>query len=303
MESLTEDFRARVIQHKEKYELQINDSSVQTDGPSLMKTILDLVFIQTDMEGFTIHETLSKINLKDYKYDLIVVHKRVRDLVAQLRSTPDEISDTATKLHLINIYKTAKSDKFCDFIEQLQNLGRLPTTNELIKLAEKKYQQLLDSGLWLAPSKHEQLMAFKVEMAKLKKENKSLKKGMKRKSSQRGKTSKASPAKKPKKKEPEDWKLIPPKKGGPTSMTKDGKTWNYCKYHEKWVLAKSAKFGEHSSDTCFLNPKNKGKKVENEGKLKVMANYSENQELVNTDTESEGTESSDETNNTEGSSE
>ena len=292
MESLSEDFRARVIQHKQEYEIEV-DNVAQIDGPMLCKTVLDMVFIQTDMEGFTIRETLSKITLKDYKYNLIEVHKRVLDLVAQLRSTPDEISDNATKLHLINIYKTAKSDKFCDFIEQLQNMGRLPAANELIKLAEKKYQQLMDSGLWMAPSKHEQLMAFKIEVAKLKKENKSLKKQGKRKSS-----SKNSPSKK--RKVDEDWITKPPKKGEHTTKKKDGKTWNWCKFHNKWVVARSQKFGEHTSETCLLNPKNK--EVNKEKKLKVTANLAEEHEPVQTDSDSERsapTESSEDTSSDE----
>ena len=290
MESLGEEFRARVIQHNNDYQIEAHGTK-QNDGPLLLKVILDLVYIQTDMEGFTIRETLSKMNLKDYKYDLIEVHKKVMDLIAQLRSTPDEISDNATKLHLVNIYKTAKSDKFCDFIEQLQNFGRLPRPNELIKLAEKKYQQLVDDGLWLAPSKQEQLLAFKVENEKLKKENKSLKKSKKRKSRE---PSKKSNNKKPRRgSRNDDWITIAPKKHEKTTIERDGKTWNWCKFHNKWVIAKSAKFGEHNSDTCLLNPKNQTK----EKKLKVVANFAGEEKSDQSESESDsstsnGTESS-----------
>ena len=166
--------------------------------------------------------------MKDYKYNLLAVHKQVRDLTAQLCSTPDEISDNATKLYLVNIYQTTKSDKFCDFIEQMQNFGKLLTSNELIKLADKKYQQLLDSGLWMAPSKQEQLLAFKVEVEKLKKENKSLKKGKMRKG-----VSDSGTSKRKKKSSNQGWKEVAPKKGEPTSMKKDGKMWNWCKFHQK----------------------------------------------------------------------
>ena len=291
MESLGEEFRARVIQHNEDYQIEAHGTK-QNDGPLLLKVILDLVYIQTDMEGFTIRETLSKIHLKDYKYDLIEVHRKVMDLIAQLRSTPDEISDNATKLHLVNIYKTAKSDKFCDFIEQLQNFGRLPKPNELIKLAEKKYQQLLDDGLWLAPSKQEQLLAFKVENEKLKKENKSLKKSKKRKSKEN--PSRNSSKKQRRGARNDEWLTIAPKKHEKTTIERDGKTWNWCKFHNKWVIAKSAKFGEHSSETCLLNPKNQKK----ERKLKVVANMATEGGSQSSSSESDGSESGE----TEGSS-
>jgi len=281
MESLGEEFCSRVIQHHHDYQIEAHGTK-QNDGPLLLKVILDLVYIQTDMEGFTIRETLSKMNLKDYKYDLIEVHQKVMDLIAQLRSTPDEIRDNATKLHLVNIYKTAKSDKFCDFIEQLQNFGKLPRPNELIKLAEKKYQQLVDDGLWLAPSKQEQLLAFKVENDKLKKENKSLKKSKKRKSREQPTRSSKKPRRGTRN---DDWMTIAPKKHEKTTMERDGKVWNWCKFHEKWVIAKSAKFGEHSSDTCLLNPKNQSKQKEK--KLKVVANLAQEDNVTTSGSESE----------------
>jgi len=91
----------------------------------------------------------------------------------------------------------------------------------------------------------------------------------------------------------DDWITIAPKKHEKTTIERDGKTWNWCKFHNKWVIAKSAKFGEHNSDTCLLNPKNQTK----EKKLKVVANFAGEEKTDQSESESDsstgnGTESS-----------
>ena len=51
------------------------------------------------------------------------------------------------------------------------------------------------------------------------------------------------------------WMTIPPKAGKEDEKkTKDGKDWNYCQYHKKWVIIDS-KLGRHTTATCRLNPK------------------------------------------------
>ena len=82
---------------------------------------------------------------------------------------------------------------------------------------------------------------------------------------------------------------IAPKKHEKTTIERDGKTWNWCKFHKKWVVAKSAKFGEHSSDTCLLNPKNQNKQKEK--KLKVVANLAQEDNVTTSGSESEMSES------------
>ena len=51
--------------------------------------------------------------------------------------------------------------------------------------------------------------------------------------------------------------------------TFDGKEWNFCKHHKKWVV-KHSRMGQHTSATCRINPKNKNKKKT--GKKEVQVN-------------------------------
>ena len=57
------------------------------------------------------------------------------------------------------------------------------------------------------------------------------------------------------------WIRVPPKAGSENKIIKkDGKKWNWCKWHEKYVIVNS-RFGKHTSETCTLNPANEHKKT------------------------------------------
>ena len=60
-----------------------------------------------------------------------------------------------------------------------------------------------------------------------------------------------------------------PKQGEPQIIKCENKEWNWCKYHKKWVVKYTKCGGDHTSDTCLLNPKNKGKSSKKGGKKRV----------------------------------
>ena len=72
----------------------------------------------------------------------------------------------------------------------------------------------------------------------------------------------------------DSWMKKKPKAGKEdVVMEVDGRNWNWCKYHKKCVLTNSCKFGEHSSKTCKLNPKNeKNKKKKSSPEVRLDAN-------------------------------
>ena len=58
----------------------------------------------------------------------------------------------------------------------------------------------------------------------------------------------------------ESWILEKPKDSDLKKViVRDGKKWNWCGFHKKWVLL-HGHFGKHASETCSLNPKNEIKK-------------------------------------------
>ena len=80
-------------------------------------------------------------------------------------------------------------------------------------------------------------------------------------------------------------------------ITKDGKKWNWCPHHKKFVLL-HGRFGKHTPDTCSLNPKNKKSKVKEEKRkdLRIDVNLAEESDDSNessTDSDEKSTKSND----------
>ena len=264
LESLNEEFRAHVIQGSTDYEM-IKGGTKYNDGPCILKRIFDLVFIQTDDEGFTIRDQILNMTLADHDYNVIEYNTAMKDLIAHLNSTQDEMSDRATKHSLIKAYSDAKNDAFKRYIEQMVNFGSLPGIEEIMTKAERKYKQLVNEGKWDEVSKEEQILALKVENDKLKREKKAKK---------RSKRDKKNPRKEKRNKQDHEkgddsWMYKTPKQGDPQIIKRENKEWNWCKHHKKWVVKYTERFGEHTSDTCLLNPKNKGKGGKKGGKKRV----------------------------------
>ena len=293
LESLSEEFRACVIQGAKDYEM-IEGEAKYNDGPCILKRIFDLVFIQTDDEGFTIRDEILKMKLMDYDYNVVDYNSAMKDLMSHLNSTQDEMSHRAIKHSLIEAYSNAKNEAFVRFIEQMVNFGSIPDVQELMARAERKYKQLVNKGTWNEPSKEEQILALKVENEKLKREKKSTRKRTKK---EKKGSKKEKRARKREDKEEVSWTRKAPKAGEPKAMTKLGKEWAWCKFHNKWVLKHNERFGDHTSETCLLNPKNKGKKGKKGEKKRVEVDahaVQDEDEGVRTNSDSSDDDSSDE---------
>ena len=124
--------------------------------------------------------------------------------------------------------------------------------------ARTAYQVAIDNEKWGALSEERQaIIAMKAELSQLKDgklkvdTSKKQKKGKKNDDKSKDKAGKG--AKKEKKKHKEtDWKLKGPKPGEPKTKVVNGKTYNWCPYHNdnkgKWVI--------HKVSECTFNPQN-----------------------------------------------
>lgn len=140
--------------------------------------------------------------------------------------------------------------------------------------AESKYNELKRDKIWDKPSDRQVIVALKTLLDKKssdrrKKDKKGRKKDKERKN--KGNKSTRTKCRTPKHNEKDEgWVKTPPKKGEEDIIKKiDGKEWNWCKFHNKWVIV-NGKWGKHTSDTCRLNPKNK--KRENDTNPTVQVN-------------------------------
>ena len=284
LDSLSEDFRARVIQFAQEYEISQNGETYN-DGPCVLKRIFDLVFIQTDDEGFTIRDEILGLELTDYNQNVVEYNVAMKDLIRHLEATSEGMSDQAIKHSLIKAYRTARNDEFTRFIEHLMNSGPLPSILTLMTRAEQKYKQLVNGGTWDEIPKDEQILALKIETKKLKQELKKRPKKREEKTS----TKKENRTKYKKRDEERSaWMYQAPKENEKKIVKRQGKEWAWCKYHKKWVVRHTERFGEHTSETCLLNPKNKDKKGKKaKGSVEIEANVAADEEDLAVATDSD----------------
>ena len=116
---------------------------------------------------------------------------------------------------------------------------------------ESQYNRGLQNGTWNKPPKDGQILALQATNAKLAKQLKEQK--------QEGET---------KKNKPPGGRSLPPfmdtlPKTPDEIKTHNGKQWNYCNHHAKWVL-QNPKSGLHTTQTCKLSPLEKKKSAKKE---------------------------------------
>ena len=121
--------------------------------------------------------------------------------------------------------------------EEGDNPGLTP--RQLMTLARTKYQTLIEQKKWQALSARDQkLIALEASVNKLKDSKRKAVQTDQKKQSAKVKTDKTTDTDK-------GWLTIGPKSGQPEVKEVNGKTWYWCKWHQKWSTNKN-----HTSATC-----------------------------------------------------
>jgi hypothetical protein len=151
------------------------------------------------------------------------------------------------------------------------------TPDELMSWALNKYTLLKSRHKWGLESAEDQLVVLTSTVKDLKDNNLKLTKALSQKFSNRGHKgpitprpkSEPSPKSKSQKPKPVDWELwmdVPPPPGTPLTQVRDGKTWNWCRFHRYWA--------RHLPQGCFRNPNRKPSKAKaNNKRGNYQGNY------------------------------
>jgi len=288
LDSLEDEFRARLLTYQDDYTIMENDVPC-VDGPLVLKQITRLVQPETGYSGYTLMSELQGLKLENYGYDLLKLHEAMKNLILRIRATKDgreSVNDTMIRYILLDIYDSARCEDFKTFIQTKKDT-QLPELVALMQQSEDKYRDLVKTGKWTETPKDELILALQAKTEQLTKENQALARE-KRKRKEKKRSSKSSKRNKKRKttkggeEKDDEWMKVPPKPGQEGKIiTKSGKEWAWCKFHNKWVVYKS-RFGTHTSETCRLNPKLKDQKHEPKNKAKVSVDANN----VNTETES-----------------
>ena len=260
LDSITEEFRSRVLRYESDYLITQPDGSTAPDGPLVHHTticrIVSPATLYTSQSAFetlqTMRPVVFKIDISEFNQAFI----RQRRLLQASQGGAGLSNDSNSIHYLIQAYKSVPCEEFWHFIERKQD-GQNLHMNTFMNDAESKYNELKRDKIWDKPSDRQVIVALKTLLEKKKKEwSKKDKKEKKRKSPKR--KGRNTPKHRPESEQRDKgWIKTPPKKGEENITKKvDDKEWNWCTFHNKWVVA-NGKWGKHTSDTCRLNPKNK----------------------------------------------
>ena len=237
MASLNEDAKAQVNVRRDDFMVNGHGS-----GPLLLKVIISLAHVDTEATVMVLRQRLADLHLyiMDINADIAKFNFYVDETLQGLNAHGEQTLDLLP--NLFKAYESVNDDNFLDFIKRKKNAyeeGDAPglTPRALMNAARVKYQTLVEQKKWQAISARDQkLIALEATVNRLKDGNKK---------ATASKSAKASETKKKDGVADKGWLTIGPKPGQPEVKEHNGKTWYWCKWHEKWSTNKN-----HTSATC-----------------------------------------------------
>ena len=236
MESLTKPAHERINLHRAKYAIGTNHTPC---GALLLKVVISETHQDTNATTKHIRERLRDLHTYIVKIDSDIikfnqyVKLQMENLAARGATTQDLLTD------LFRAYKQASDQKFIEYIELKESDyedGSDITAEQLMTLAQNKYQTKVENGTWNAPSEaEEKIIALEAEVKKLQSKKETSGKG---KGKGKGDKKKDKKDKKEKFVKPA-WTKVAPKEGEAKTKTVDGKEFNWCSTHQAWVRHKA----------------------------------------------------------------
>ena len=248
--SVSTDVNERMVTESAKF--YING---HPDGPSFLKTMIDIYFVKTNATTTTIRLKIADTHLiiAEHEFNIDSFNTELNAYVQQLAANGNQTEDLFA--HLTRAYRTVPDKQFHAYI-MVQINSHNDGTNEidatqLMDRAKTKYDELKEANTWMQKDETEQqLVALTAQLQQVQSKNRQLQKklkGDKPKGKDKAKSNKANSDNK------WAWKDRKPPAGSPHTKTFEGRDYHWCPFHEKWTI--------HKPEDCRLNLANKGKKT------------------------------------------
>jgi hypothetical protein len=231
----------------------------------MLKVVISLAYIDTQATSAFIRTELTRMDekIRSFQYDVKKFNTWVKGQVSALAARGETTSDLI--VNLFKGYEAVPDKVFKDYIEQKKSSfeeGGTINPDELMQLAQNKYEGRVLAKTWNAPSdEQEQIIALeaRIESLQQSRRNQDLtKRNVNRQSKTKQGVSQGAHAKKnSKSKGGKDqsiknndymnalgkwsWLKVAPKTGE-TKKTYEGKTFFWCKSHQRW--------GRHTPTSC-----------------------------------------------------
>ena len=220
------------LDSKFKKYMTTNSANHKHHGPLAWKLITEHC-VKSDNQN--IRRALCKthtMNLSDYDND-------VDKLINSIEENNNILSasgrvDSAVTANLFRILKAAPCEEFTSWVLNKQTMwdeGGVFDVENFMKNAKIKYNSMVSDGIWKKVKTAEDLKKDSeiVALTASVKELKALVANSKDSNNNRNANS--------------GWRNKPPASNQPTTITKNGKTYNWCKHHKFWTQT-------HTSETC-----------------------------------------------------
>jgi hypothetical protein len=259
--SLTAEFKAKVLLHASKYVVTRGNNSM-SDGPCLLKVIINLTYLDTRATTSHIRDTLVSASekLALLNGNIETFNNWVREQTGKLTARGETCQDLL--IYLFHAYSSAPDQVFKDYIKDRRNEykdgTRNMTSEGLMLLADNKYHARVQSSEWAKPSgEQEEIVALQAKIAGISKMMQQKKKPKATTPKPKG-PGKGKQEQKKKNDQKYAWKTVPPKTGEAQNKVFQTKTYYWCTNHGTgmWTLHKpeECNMGKNSEDALRRTP-------------------------------------------------
>ena len=233
--SLSNEGQTKLYLRSEDTTMYTETNGKLQSGLVAFKVITEEAGLRTQAKVVHLKTKLTKLPtlLATHTYNIKSFNEEVKSIVLELARMNEKASDLI--LHLFPAYLEAPDEEFRSYIRSLKDRyteeGLELTSSSLMEKAAHKYQNLVDSGVWKAPSENEKkLLALTTKLDKLQAEKNGKRKEREEKGNgqkgKRGKRSGGTEGGSKNRKSENDWKTQNP--DNLKSKKVKGKTYNWC---------------------------------------------------------------------------
>jgi hypothetical protein len=126
-------------------------TSIDRDGPVMLKQIIENTFITTTPTTFATKTELFSLDLKDSRHNIVTFHEDVREKVVSLEAVGHATANIDLVVSLFMAYETSDNDLFkleVRLLKSAYDRGTLSSSDELMEATEARYDELVKTGKW-----------------------------------------------------------------------------------------------------------------------------------------------------------
>jgi hypothetical protein len=254
--SLSNEGRAKLYLRSEDTTIHTETNGKLQSGLVAFKMITQEAGLRTQAKVVHLKMRLTKLStlLATHTYNIRTFNEEVKSIVLELARMNEKANDLI--LYLFPAYMEAPDDDFKSYIRSLKDKyteeGMEMSSTSLMDKAAHKYQNLVDSGTWKAPSENEKkLLALTTKIKELTSKSKKRKEREENKNDRRGGRSGKGKGDKSKRKDRDEdkWKAQNPE--NLKSKEVKGKVYHWCSVENGAPEGCGCnKFVLHKPETC-----------------------------------------------------